>query len=68
MTTLQQQPIDLEELHTVGLKKRDVGAVASALAFFYANRAAAKLTETDAEQMKELFEFFKAVYNSKGTR
>ena len=62
----QLAPINLEELHTIGMKKRDVGLVAAALAFFYANRAAAKIQAEEAEQAKDLFEFFKSIYNSKG--
>jgi hypothetical protein len=55
-----------EQLHTLAIKKSDVAIVASALAFFYANRDTAKVSGTDAEQIKGLFEFFKNVYNSKG--
>jgi hypothetical protein len=60
------QPPESEQLHTVAIKKRDVAFVASALAFFYANRDTAKVSAEDAEQIKNLFEFFKNVYNSKG--
>ena len=56
----------MDELHTIAVKKKDVGLVAHALAFCYANREAGKLSTETAENVKELFEFFKNVYNSKG--
>lgn len=62
----QLATINPEELHTIGLKKKDVGLVAAALAFFYANRNVAKIQPEEAEQTKDLFDFFKSVYNSKG--
>lgn len=66
MSLITQQPLNMDELHTVAMKKKDVGLVAHALAFCYANRQAGKLSAETAEGVKELFEFFKAVYNSKG--
>lgn len=56
----------MDELHTIAVKKKDVGLVAHALAFCYANREVGKLSSETAENVKELFEFFKNVYNSKG--
>ena len=67
MSLVTQQPLNMDELHTVAVKKKDVGLVAHALAFCYANREAGKLSAETAESVKELFEFFKSVYNSKGT-
>lgn len=61
-----QQPLNMDELHTFAIKKKEVGLIAHALAFCYANREVGKLSSETAESVKELFEFFKTVYNSKG--
>lgn len=56
-----------EQLHTFALKKQDVGFVASSLAFFYTNYEAAGLPKEHTENVRELFEFFKRVYESQGS-
>lgn len=67
MNSTLQRP-DLDELHSFALPKRDVGLIAAAVAFFHANHAAARITPEETEQARELFEFFKSIYNSKGAR
>lgn len=56
----------LEQRHTVAITKKDVAVVASALAFFYANRETAKIKAEEVDNVRDLFEFFKRVYESKG--
>jgi hypothetical protein len=63
---LIEQKSPLDQLHTIAIKKKDVAIVASALAFFYTNREAAKIKTEAVENLRELFEFFKRVYESKG--
>lgn len=58
-----QIPVD-EKLHTFAIKTQDVGFVASALAFMYTNHEAAGIPKEHAETVRELFEFFKRVYES----
>lgn len=55
-----------EQLHTFAVNKQDVGFIASALAFFYTNYDAAGLPKEHTENVRELFEFFKRIYESKG--
>jgi len=50
------------------MPKRDVGLIAAAVAFFHANHAAARISPEETEQARELFEFFKSIYNSKGVK
>jgi hypothetical protein len=58
-----QIPVD-EKLHTFAIKTQDVGFVASALAFLYTNHDAAGIPKEHAETVRELFEFFKRIYES----
>lgn len=67
MNNTLQRP-DLNEFHTFAMPKRDIGLIAAAIAFFHANHAAARITPEETEQARELFEFFKSIYNSKGNK
>lgn len=61
--TLIQQPSPLEQLHTIALKKKDVGTIITLISFCIET---ASLAENDKQTVQDLLEFFKNVYRSKG--
>ena len=61
--TLIQQPPEAEQLHTIALKKKDVGIIVTLISFCIET---ATLADNDKQTVKDLLEFFKNVYRSKG--
>lgn len=53
-----------EKFHTFAIKHQDIGFIASALALLYTNHEAAGLPKEHAETVRDLFEFFKRMYES----
>lgn len=61
--TLIQQPSPLEQLHTIAIKKKDVGTIISVISFCMKS---ATLSEKDKQHVQDLLDFFKNVYQSTG--